>query len=124
MSFSIAGVTVRGFSQPAVDGRVLQRSIGEAASGSTKIKKFRDPDRLLNILLKGETLTTKNSLATALLAAQTTTVAIVITSESHIDLGNGAAATVNVYWLGPDLTEWKEIVYNNWEIPLLFKYSS
>ena len=124
MSFSIAGVTVRGFSQPAVDGRMLQRSIGDSASGSTKIKKFRDPDRMLNILLKGETLSTKNTLATALLAAQTTTVAIVITGETHIDLGNGGAATVNAYWLGPDTDQWKEIVYNPWEIPLLFKYSS
>jgi hypothetical protein len=119
---TIASVDVGGSGLPESDGRTLQRSLGVAASGVVKIKKFRDPERVINFTLVGKTTTVKNNLATALIAAQDTTLAI--TPDAHIDFGNGAGTAVNVYWLGPDLTEWRKEINESWTIPLSFKYSS
>jgi hypothetical protein len=119
---TIASVDCGGMGLPETDGRKLQRSIGFDASGGITIKKFRDPDKTFQFTLRGKSTTVKNNLATALLAAQTTTVAI--TPDSHIDLGNGAGTLVNAYWLGPDLDQWVKDAHDAWTIPLVFKYSS
>lgn len=119
---TIAGVDCGGMGLPETDGRVLQRSIGTNAAGGLKIKKFRDPDSTFQFTLRGKTTTVKDNLATALLAAQTTTVAI--TPDSHINLGNGAGTLVNAYWLGPDLNQWVKDAHDAWTIPLIFRYSS
>lgn len=119
---SIAGVSVGAFELPEVDGRVLHRSLGVAWSGTMKVKKFRNPSRDIVIHLRAKSDSTVSSLATALLAAQHTTVAIA--PDSHVNLGNGAGSTVNAYWIDEDMKTWQKNNHNAWDIRLTFRYSS
>ena len=119
----IAGIDVGAVSLPESAPWRLQRSVGISESGAVKIKKFRDAEKDIVLSLVGKSLTLRNSLYVALAAAQTTTV--VITPDAHIDLGNGAGASVNAYWLGPDPSGgWMKDAHDSWTMQLNFLYSS
>ena len=118
---TIAGVDVGGFGLPEQQTRILNRSIGVAASGTVKIKKFRDADLEFMVKLNGKTTTVKNNLYTALAAAQTTTIAIA--PDAHIDVGNGAGTTVNACWIDGNY-EPSKTTHDFWDIILRFRYSS
>ena len=118
---TIAGVDVGAFGLPEQPVHVLNRSIGVAASGTVKIKKFRDADLEFVIVLNKKTTTLKNSIYTALAAAQTTTV--VVDPDSQVDLGNGAGTAVNAYWVDANYEPSKD-AHDAWDITMRFRYSS
>lgn len=118
---TIAGVDVGAMTLPEQDGRVLNRSLGIAAGGAMKIKKFRDPDNNITIILLKKTTTVKDNLITALLAAQTTTV--VIAPDAHVNLGNGAGGSINAYWMDQQVNAQKASP-DAWDITLLFRFGS
>jgi len=117
----IAGVSVGAMALPETPERILQRSIGVAWGGSVKIKKFRDADLEFTINLVSKSTALISSLYTALAAAQATT--LVITPDSHVDLGNAVGASVNAYWISNSWTPRKN-QHDAWDLQMRFRYSS
>lgn len=115
---TIAGQEVGAMALPEEDGRRLNRSVGITASGSVKIKKFRDEDRDILIVLKAKTTSVKDALFTAMAAAQTTTMSV--DPDAHVDLGGGAGVAVNAYWIDDAYNATKDS-HDAWTITLRFR---
>jgi len=115
---TIAGVDVGAWALPEQPRRRLVRSIGFSQGGTVMIEEFRDPDAFFTISLVKKSLTTIELLYTALEAAQDTTVSC--DPDAHIDLGAGAGAAVNAYWMDQEWAPTKD-AHNSWNLTLTFK---